>query len=187
MAPTQMVTMTYNPKTIARFRRVLSEGPMSMSGHVNNLAWLWKERVRGKTVADVLARNEQLVWSNGQNFWLPGSERHLAYKAKRGYSPLTLVMTHRLYNAATMPGAVDNIAYGDARNFFYGINTENFREPGGWSYPEIHQWRGDARGVTRPFMLITDWGRRALDSWFGRAMRNKLSQLYGSRYRGRRR
>lgn len=179
MAKGHTMSYAFNRKALERAGRIADRGNMSMAAELKNLVWAWKEKVRGTGIMDILSENEQLIWERGQGSWKPASVAHQARKAKRGDNPLTMVQSQRLYDAATLPRSPDNIAYGDARNFYYGVNAENFRGFGGWSYPEIHQFRGDSTGTTRPFMYITEEARAALNSWFGRVMRFRLFQLYG--------
>jgi len=99
---------------------------------------------------------------------------------------LTMLRTHRLYRALRAPGGTaDSVNFGTARNYFYGVNAEAFRGAGGWSYPEIHQFRGDSTGTTRPFMRMTPQAVENVHAWVGQCMRDRLKEISGAlRMRG---
>ena len=161
-----MVQFVYDAELLQRFRDVLVRTRSGIVPQLQNLTWLWKSTVQGRRITDLLSDNFQLVWQEGQAQWARPTDAYLMQKTKRGYSPLTLVRTGRLYDALTNPGGTpDTISFGDAQNYYYGINAEAFRDAGGWSYPEIHNHLGDRRGNVRPFMHFHPVVREKVNQW----------------------
>jgi phage gpG-like protein len=154
-----------------------------MAAKFNNLTWMWNQRQNGRTVAEILAENERTIFAEGQGIWQGLTPKYAAWKAKRGYDPRILVKTGRMMTAATVPGSQDNISFGDARNYYYGVNAENFRDFGGWSYPEIHQIHGQG-GKRRRFVHLLASTRQELNFFFGNAVQDEMqAQANRSRLR----
>lgn len=181
------INIKYHAEPLRKFRDVALKGQTSIAGSLSNLTWLWPRKIGGWGLPEIMSRNFQEVWSRGQSGWKRPSPRYLAQKAKRGLSPLTMVRTRRLYDSLTAPGgSADSIQFGDARNYYYGVNAEAFRQHG-HSYPEIHQFRGDSTGTVRPFMWFTQPTVDRVNSWIGQNIRARLREIHGAlRMRGAR-
>ena len=162
--PAQTVSFAYDPTVLAKIRRVNA----NLRSRFSNLVWLWNTKISGVGVREILEENERAIFEQGQAEWPPIAVKYRAYKIKLGYDPRILVRTGRMMRAATEAGSADNIAYGDARNYYYGVNAEAFRGHGGWSYPEIHQ-RGT--GIARrSFVFLRDQAIGKLKALFGQAI-----------------
>lgn len=173
-----MITFVFDPEPLEQFKREALTGGFSITGSLQNLTWLWPMNNGGDTVNSILQRNFQRIWSEGQGVWQRPTDAYLAHKRKMGFSPLTMVKRRRLYDSLSAPGGTaDTVSYGDAKNFYYGLNVENFDRRGGWSYPEMHDFVGDRRGVTRPFFYLRQDARNSLNTWFGLGMRDRMKQI----------
>lgn len=144
---------------------------------LTNLTWAWEERAQGTDIRKICEENEVAIFEAGQSQWVPYSEAHRKYKKKHGYDMRILVMTNNMRLAATNSQSPENISFGTAENFYYGVNAEAFRDFGGWSYPEIHQFIGDRRGVVRRFLFWTVQGREKALAWFGEVVRKKEREV----------
>lgn len=176
-----MVRVLYDPEVLRAWSKLAIQGEWGIAGSVENLTWLWPRTVKGWTLRGLLERNFQLIWQTGQKAWKRPSPAYTARKVARGLSPLTLVRTGRMYRSVAAPGGSgDTIAFGDARNYIYGLNAESFRsESGGWSYPEIHNHLGDSRGTVRRFMYVNPTTAAAVKAWMGNGFRERLMEING--------
>jgi len=173
-----MLTFTYDPTVIAGFRQVAGErqagGINNIAEDLSNLTWMWEMVVDGQTIEGIMEENELLVWEEGQTTWHPLSPRTVEAKRVRRLNPLVMVATGRLHTAATTAGHPDNVAFGDANSYSYGINIERFRS-GGWSYPDVHQNIGVGRSrIKRRTVILQDATRNVLNAFFGRAIRLRM-------------
>lgn len=166
--------MTYNPTVLRQFKQLNRD----YGERVQNLTWLWRQRSKGAGIETILSDNARaIMFGRGQRQWPKATPKHIERKAKVGQSTATLHMTERLTQAFTIPGSADNISFGDAQNFYYGVNAENFRGFGGWSYPEIHNSIGDRRGVVRKFVYFLPATVRRLRVWFRSSFENEMRAM----------
>jgi hypothetical protein len=174
-----MIRFVFDPEPIEQFKRQALIGPQAIAPSTQNLTWLWGRNVNGETIPSIMQRNFQEVWAVGQSTWQRPTLAYLMSKAQLGYSPLTMVRTRRLYDSIAKPaGTGDTVSYGDAKNYYYGLNTAGFAHHDGASYPEIHNHIGDRRGVTRPFMYIMPQTARRLNQFFGMGFRQRLDEIH---------
>jgi hypothetical protein len=168
------VTLTYDPSVIANIRQY----NRNLAADFQNLMWVWNYPHQGVTIPSLLATNERLIFDMNQALWIPASEKHVMFKARHGYDTRTLRMTNRMYRAATIPGSADNVSFGDANNYYYGVNAENFRDSSGVSYPETHNTYGH-HGVVRRFVYLLQEIEFKIRALFGAAVRDRMQMRAG--------